>query len=682
MAVSSTNNNGSATSMIDVSAIVDQLMKVENKPLDRLVSRIDQQKLVISDLGTIKSKVAAFQDALSSFENPLSFNTVNASSSNNSVLSVKGSTGAAKGSYSVIVDQLAQASNYSLNGFDDKTDNLDLDSSFKLWVGSESFTWPSGRTATLNNFVNWVNSLGKDVAARIIQTDTSSALYALQLYGTKSGKTNEVAFEGLGIYSSNTAPDENFKSILAQDSEFTVNGVNYVRSSNEINQVIDGVTLNLIGESNNPIKVTVSRGEDNSEEVIKKLIEAYNDLMTTYKGMTATSFNSDKPGNFANNPTLLSFVSEIKSRFSQGITFGSDLIAPATALVNFKKLNSGETLTLGGLTFAAGLLGASAAQVASAFSGLSIGDSADAINESKNLGDSAGGTFLVGSLSGWKTEINLGSTLTFISTTTQIRDTSLKATGVNEPTISYSGFEGKKSLSWMGIDMQRDGLLKFNNLTFLDAQAEGLQDILSQGVSVGYPSSINQGATASVNFKELKKNQSVTLNGLTFTASQDLVSADEVARAFAGRNINETFTNSSINGGKLNGRIMGWESGISKGSTVIFTSTTHMRKDKSLEASGNNPPTITFNTNDLNSYMDGLIGITGFSGSLADVLKSENNELSDLNVRQADLKDRLTVVQNNLINQYSALNALLYQLSQTNNALTSALSAISNNSKN
>jgi flagellar hook-associated protein 2 len=65
MAVSSATN--SSTTSIDVASIVEQLMKVENKPLESLTSKIDQQKLIISDLGTIKSKVSAFQDALKEF---------------------------------------------------------------------------------------------------------------------------------------------------------------------------------------------------------------------------------------------------------------------------------------------------------------------------------------------------------------------------------------------------------------------------------------------------------------------------------------------------------------------------------------------------------------------------------------------------------------------------------------
>jgi flagellar hook-associated protein 2 len=247
------------------------------------------------------------------------------------------------------------------------------------------------------------------------------------------------------------------------DAQFTINGVAFQRSSNSITGVIDGVTLNLIspsavGESE---VINVTRGADNSEVVIQKLIDAYNDLMATYKSMTANAMNSEKPGTFANNPMMLSFINEIKAKFSVGASYGSEM---------------GNSISFGTI----------------------------------------------------------------------------------------------------GIDLQRDGTLRFNALNFFNAQADGLQDKLSQGVAVGYVS----------------------------------------------------------------------------------------------------------DTNNLKIYLNDLIGITGNSGSLATLITSENSQMSGLNKRQLDLKDRLASVQNNLVIQYSALNALLYQLSQTNNALTSALDAISNNSKN
>jgi flagellar hook-associated protein 2 len=87
-------------------------------------------------------------------------------------------------------------------------------------------------------------------------------------------------------------------------------------------------------------------------------------------------------------------------------------------------------------------------------------------------------------------------------------------------------------------------------------------------------------------------------------------------------------------------------------------------------------------TNYLNKYIDGLIGVTGSGGLMADTLSNETSALDDLNTKQTNLEDRLAKIQNNYITQYSALNTLLYQLSVTSNSLTSALSALTNSNNN
>lgn len=88
------------------------------------------------------------------------------------------------------------------------------------------------------------------------------------------------------------------------------------------------------------------------------------------------------------------------------------------------------------------------------------------------------------------------------------------------------------------------------------------------------------------------------------------------------------------------------------------------------------------NTNYLNKYIDGLIGVTGSGGLIADTITNENLALDDLNTKETNLEDRLAKIQNNYITQYSALNTLLYQLSVTSNSLTSALTALTNSNNN
>lgn len=87
--------------------------------------------------------------------------------------------------------------------------------------------------------------------------------------------------------------------------------------------------------------------------------------------------------------------------------------------------------------------------------------------------------------------------------------------------------------------------------------------------------------TASVKFGALKKDASLEVAGLTFTASKDLTAA-EVAQAFS--ELTKTDTQDAggpVTNGVYSGITSGWTSGEANGDTVVFTSTT---EDKDVAA--------------------------------------------------------------------------------------------------
>jgi len=454
-----------------VAAIVEQLMTVENKPLEKIKTQIEQKKLVISDLGTIKSKVATFQDALTVFQTPSTFNNSAASSSDATVVSATASNGAIKGNHSVTVTSLATATRITIGGYGASTTPVTVNSGtgFSITlagvvynskgtktIGSNTpTTIPAlGTSPTVTDLKNWINNLGANVSASVVETTAGN--WALMIQGTKTGEANEVVLSGL---TKPTPPTPNPPDTLAEDASFIVNGTNFTRASNTVTDVIDGLTLSLNKASVTAQTISVTKGADISSEAINTLIAAYNDVMSTHKSMTANSANSDKPGNFANSPSTLSFINQIKDSFAKGISYTSN-----------------------------------------------------------------------------------GSLKTM-------------------------------SLSTLGIDLQLDGTAKFNSASFATASAAGLRDTLALGVTMGYVSS----------------------------------------------------------------------------------------------------------TSNLNTFLTSQVK-TG--GALSSQIDSETKAVQSLAKRQDDLQTRLNSIQNNLISQYSALNALLFQLSSTSNSLTSALDALTNSQKN
>ena len=85
MAISSIGSafgSGASTAAVDVADIVSRLMSAENRPLDAINQKIASKELVISELGTIKTKAATLLDAVKVFENPNTYINTSATSDN------------------------------------------------------------------------------------------------------------------------------------------------------------------------------------------------------------------------------------------------------------------------------------------------------------------------------------------------------------------------------------------------------------------------------------------------------------------------------------------------------------------------------------------------------------------------------------------------------------------------
>ena len=76
-----------------------------------------------------------------------------------------------------------------------------------------------------------------------------------------------------------------------------------------------------------------------------------------------------------------------------------------------------------------------------------------------------------------------------------------------------------------------------------------------------------------------------------------------------------------------------------------------------------------------------LSNILGSSGSLADRIDEEKMTQSNLNKRKTNLQEKLATMQERYTAQYATLDALLFKLNNTNNALKSALDGLTNSQK-
>ena len=116
--------------------------------------------------------------------------------------------------------------------------------------------------------------------------------------------------------------------------------------------------------------------------------------------------------------------------------------------------------------------------------------------------------------------------------------------------------------------------------------------------------------------------------------------------------------------------------------TIKFNSINHaMARSNGLQAILNKGISVGYNS-DSNTLLSFVTSTASFNGTLNKQIEAQNNSVIELRKRQDSLETRLNSIQNNYITQYSALNALLFQLSSTSNSLTSALDTLTNSQKN
>ena len=661
MVTSTSSASSSGTASIDVAAVVKELMTVENKPLDAITAKIKTNSLVISDLGIIKTKLATFSSALSDFESADSYSSTTGSSSDTSVATASSSSGTQIGNYSLAVTTLATPQRYIYAGYASTTTQITLGNNFNLTIGDTTYSNATiksslGSTPTITEIADYINGLGENISASVVaQNNTgNSQTYVLTIQSTKDGTDNSVilgdvspfgtaevatarfsdlsagqivtlagrtftstgattaanvaaafsagssaygtlsgtltgwtvassddvatftatnsgtytdlsasgsASAGVTVATTTAGSGAAGYSSAATDAVFNLNGVTYTRSSNSVSDVIDGLALELVDTGTAVVKV--SQGTDSSEIVIKSLITAYNDLMATYKSMTANSSNSDTPGSFASNPTMLSFINEIKAKFAKGVSYGTD-------------------------------------------------------------------------------------------------------------------YANSFSLSYIGIDMQMDGTLKFNAENYEEAITDGLQSNLAKGVTVGLSDYGYE--EAKVTFSALAQGSTLILGGLTFTAGSGGATASQVASAFAngatGRSAGDVVS-STVGGGAISGTVGNWGIGSysTSGSGAVFTSTS-AGNVTDLANTGTGSVNISISNDSLATFVDDYAGDNGYLTSL---VTNQTNAGYDLEDRQDQIQTRLNSIQNNYINQYSALNALLFQLSSTSASLASVLDSLNSN---
>ncbi len=302
---------------LDVNSIISQLMALESRPLQQLDDRKSEYNAQLSSLGQLKSGLASFQDAMNGLSDKSKFNIFSVQSSDQDILTATASSSAAVGSYTIEVTQRAQHHKMASNPFVDEDTVVTTVSGAKatIQVGADAFD-VGIQDKTLGEIRDAINEASDNtgVTATIINEDLGARLIVT---ADESGTANEITMSFTDGDDAPIADPLGMATITgaeAQDAKLKVDGFDVTRSSNTIDDVIEGVTLTVKDETVSPETLSIARNNEKIIESVQAFVDAFNSLRKTMSDL--------RSGNLSGDGTLLAVESRILS----------ELTTPATGL--------------------------------------------------------------------------------------------------------------------------------------------------------------------------------------------------------------------------------------------------------------------------------------------------------------------------------------------------------------
>jgi flagellar hook-associated protein 2 len=306
---------------LDINTIVTQLVALERRPLEQMKSDVSRLQTQVSSYGQLKSLFSGLQDASNVLNNASMWQRSVATSSDESAVSAAGGANAAAGSYSVAVEKLARSqtlvSPASLGTASSLAGAGTLTLQLGTWGTTPPFTAKSGsasmditvsETDTLADVRDKINAAGSGVTAALV-TDASGTRMSLRstATGAENGFRIQVADsdgrvdDSAGL--SRLAYDPPSTSVgmesrqAARNAELVVNGIRVESASNEVSDVIDGLTLRLRKETGtDEVRVDLASDRAAVDTAVKTFVEAYNALAKFIGNQTRYDEASKKAG--------------------------------------------------------------------------------------------------------------------------------------------------------------------------------------------------------------------------------------------------------------------------------------------------------------------------------------------------------------------------------------------------
>ena len=173
-------------------------------------------------------------------------------------------------------------------------------------VNAATTTTMSVATDTPAGVVSAINAANTGVVATLVDTGTGSNNFRIVLAGQTGSN---------GVFTLTSSPDLGFHDTAnslqsAQDSIMNFEGLNITRGSNNINDVIDGATINLAGTTSSSVRLNITNDKSTLKTNLQAMVDTYNGLNNLLNTAASTTSEEDLGGALADDTSMVRFLKD------------------------------------------------------------------------------------------------------------------------------------------------------------------------------------------------------------------------------------------------------------------------------------------------------------------------------------------------------------------------------------
>lgn len=301
---------------LDTTAIVKALVDADKAAKQGQINRATKTNTAsISGTGTLKSLLATFQAAMRTLGNTTEpqFTGYAASSSDTKVLSVTANNAAVNGIYKIHVDKLATGSKVATAAFSGgSTAPVNGGAAGVMTISQgvpgsatpKTFELNIPAGSTLESVAKSINDQFQfsGLSANIVTDNFGSRLV---VSSANTGAGSDLSLSGIAglevdgtqvIPATSTAASAGAIGAVAQDAEFTVDGLPVTSPTNKLEKTVSGLSMTLQATGDSQVLVTTNT--DGLKTSIQKFVDSYNAVVNAITSLTKPSLDDE------GNPTI------------------------------------------------------------------------------------------------------------------------------------------------------------------------------------------------------------------------------------------------------------------------------------------------------------------------------------------------------------------------------------------